>query len=220
MTVMERFLAASDGIWQGYHDHPFVRGIADGSLDPEKFKFYMVQDYLYLIDYLKVFSLGAAKAADLETAVVFATYAKQISGGEMSIHRSYMERLGIDLEEAEKTPVSLDNLSYTSYMIREAYEGDAAAVMASVLACAVSYEVIACEMLKQNPRAGEHPFYGEWVRGYSDPEYHKGNEELIDIMDRLCKGASEEKLEKLTEIFVNCSRYEAAFWDMAWEMRS
>ena len=219
MTPVQRFLEASSEIWKGYHSHPFVQGLADGSLDPEKFKFYMVQDYLYLIDYIKVFSIGAAKSADLETALLFATYAKQISDGEMSIHRGYMQRLGIDLEEAENTPVSLDNLSYTSYMIREAYEGDAAAVMAAVLACAVSYEVIAVEMLKKHPEAKDHPFYGEWVSGYADPGYHEGNEELIAIMNRLCEGASEEKLAKLTDIFVNCSRYEAGFWDMAWEMR-
>ena len=56
MATTERLLACARDIWEGYHAHPFVRGIADGSLDEDKFRFYMIQDYIYLIDYAKVFA--------------------------------------------------------------------------------------------------------------------------------------------------------------------
>lgn len=46
MTTTERLLNAAADIWEGYHSHPFIRGIADGTLDSEKFRFYMIQDYL------------------------------------------------------------------------------------------------------------------------------------------------------------------------------
>ena len=62
MTMTERLLEATKEIWDGYNETPFVKGIADGSLDHEKFKYYMIQDYLYLLDYTKVFSIGTAKA--------------------------------------------------------------------------------------------------------------------------------------------------------------
>ena len=65
MTMTERLLEATKEIWAGYNEKPFVKGIADGSLDHDKFKYYMIQDYLYLIDYTKVFSIGAAKSTDL-----------------------------------------------------------------------------------------------------------------------------------------------------------
>ena len=58
MTMTERLLEATKEIWDGYNETPFVKGIADGSLDHEKFKYYMIQDYLYLLDYTKVFSIG------------------------------------------------------------------------------------------------------------------------------------------------------------------
>ena len=70
----------------------------------------MIQDYLYLIDYTKVFSIGAAKSTDLAFMRLFAGYTHSILDGEMDIHRAYMERLGITREEAEQTPVALDNL--------------------------------------------------------------------------------------------------------------
>ena len=45
------------------------------------------------------------------------------------------------------------------------------------------------------------------------------NQGLIDLMNHLAENVSDEQLEHLKEIFVNCSRYELGFWDMAWEMR-
>ena len=219
MTTTERLLAASEDIWAQYHAHPFVRGIADGTLVQEKFRYYMIQDYLYLMDYAKVFALGVAKAKDMETMGLFAGYVHQILDGEMDIHKGYMARLGISLEEAEQTPVALDNISYTSYMLRVAYEEGPGEIAAAILSCALSYETIAKEIVAANPAAADHPFYGEWVRGYANEEYSEANRVLIDLTERLTADYSEPQLARLTEIFVNCSRYEGAFWDMAWELR-
>lgn len=219
MTTTERLLKATEDIWKKYHTHPFVRGIADGSLDKEKFRYYMIQDYRYLIDYAKVFAVGVAKARDMETMRLFSGYIHQILDGEMDIHKDYMKRLGISLEEAESTPMALDNLSYTSYMLRIAYEGGAGEVAAAILSCALSYEVIARQIAKENPKAVSHPFYGEWVQGYANDGYHEANQVLIELTERLTADYSEEQLAWLTEIFAACSRYEGAFWDMAWEMR-
>ncbi|HAL58508.1 MAG TPA: thiaminase II, partial [Sarcina sp.] len=70
--VTQRLLDGSRDLWDAYLEHPFVQGIADGTLDREKFRFYMIQDYLYLIEYAKVFALGVAKAKDLESMRLFA----------------------------------------------------------------------------------------------------------------------------------------------------
>ena len=90
--------------------------------------------------------------------------------------------------------------------------------MAAILACSWSYAEIG-QTLAAIPGAAEHPFYGEWIQGYASEEYASTNQALIELMDRLAEGSSEEELAHLTDIFVNCSRYEKGFWDMAWEMR-
>ena len=87
----ERLLAATQDIWEGYLNHPFVHGIADGSLDIQKFRFYLLQDYVYLFDYAKVFAQGVVKSRDPEIMRVFATSVANILGGEMNIHRGYIE---------------------------------------------------------------------------------------------------------------------------------
>ena len=219
MKTTQRLLDASKEIWAGYHVHPFVSGIADGTLDREKFQFYMIQDYMYLIDYAKVFTIGVAKARDMEAMQLFAGYMSQILDVEMDIHKSYMQRLGIPLDEAEKAPVALDNLSYTSYMLRVAYEEGPGEIAAAILSCALSYEVIAQEMVRADPICVDHPFYGEWVQGYAGPGFAQANQKLVELLERLTADYSEAQLQRLEDIFIACSRFEAGFWDMSWEMR-
>jgi thiaminase/transcriptional activator TenA len=60
--VSQRLYEVALPIWESYYDHPFVKGIADGTLPVEKFQFYMIQDHKYLMQYAKVFALGVIKA--------------------------------------------------------------------------------------------------------------------------------------------------------------
>lgn len=218
MTVCEKMHAAAAPVWEKCLAHPFVTGIGDGTLDVEKFKHYMLQDYLYLFDYARVFALGVVKARDPELMRTFAKNVDAILGGEMKIHRAYMKRLGITEEEVFAVQPALDNLSYTHYMLAVANAGTPAEIVASILACSWSYAEIG-QALGKIPGAADHEFYGEWIRGYMGEDYAKTNDALIDLMNELAKDASPAQIERLTEIFVMCSRYELGFWDMAWEMR-
>jgi len=218
MKTTERLLAAAKDIWAAYNEHPFVLGIQNGTLAREKFKYYIIQDYLYLEEYAKVFALGIAKAKSPETIQLFSKYVTLLTEGEMDIHRGYMGKFAVSREELEATPRALDNLSYTSYMLRVAYEEGEAEILAAILSCAYSYEVIAKTILKNNPSASEHPFYGNWIKGYAGPEFCDGNVVLLDTLNHLTSRYTEEQLRHLTDIFLACSRYELAFWEMAWNM--
>ena len=218
-TLTRRLHEAAAPIWDKCLHHPFVTGIGDGTLDVEKFRFYMLQDYLYLFDYARVFALGVVKARDPELMRTFARNVDSILGGEMNIHRSYMERLGITEEQVFAVKPALDNLSYTNYMLAAAHAGGPVEVVAAILSCSWSYAEIG-QALADIPGAAEHPFYGEWIRGYASREYGQTNESLIQLMDQLGEGITAQQEKYLTELFVNCSRYELGFWDMAWEMRT
>ena len=73
-------------------------------------------------------------------------------------------------------------------------------------------------MVRTHPGAENHPFYGEWVQGYAADEYAAANRALVEQMEALSAGYTEGQLERLVEIFVDCSRFEGLFWDMAWDM--
>lgn len=218
MKTTQRLLSATKEIWDAYNEHPFVLGIQDGTLDREKFRYYIIQDFLYLEEYTKVFAVGIAKAKSPETISLFSKYVTLLTEGEMDIHRGYMGRFAVSREELEATPRALDNLSYTSYMLRVAYEEGEAEVLAAILSCAYSYEVIARKIVERNPVALNHPFYGDWVRGYADPHYSEANVLLLEMTDRLTQHYTEQQVRHLTDIFIACSRYELAFWELAWNM--
>ena len=218
-SVSYRLHDAAASIWEACRKHPFVTGIGDGTLAVEKFQHFMLQDYLYLFDYARVFALGVVKARDPELMRTFAANVNAILGGEMKIHRAYMKRLGITEEQVFAVKPALDNLSYTNYMLSVASSGSPMEIVASILACSWSYAEIG-QALATIPGAAEHPFYGEWIQGYSSEEYAATNQALIELMDSLAANATEEQIAYLTEVFVNCSRYELGFWDMSWEMRT
>ena len=218
LSVSARLRQAADPVWEQCLHHPFVTGIGDGTLDVEKFRHFMLQDYLYLFDYARVFALGVVKARDPELMRTFSQNVDAILNGEMNIHRAYMQRLGITEEQVFAVKPALDNLSYTNYMLSVAHTGGPLEIVASILACSWSYAEIG-QALAQIPGAAAHPFYGEWIQGYASEDYTATNQALIELMDELAAGATEDQIAHLTDIFVNCSRYELGFWDMAWELR-
>ena len=218
LSVSTRLRQAADPVWEQCLHHPFVTGIGDGTLDVEKFRHFMLQDYLYLFDYARVFALGVVKARDPELMRTFSQNVDAILNGEMNIHRAYMKRLGITEEQVLAVKPALDNLSYTNYMLSVAHTGGPMEIVASILACSWSYAEIG-QTLAQIPGAADHPFYGEWIQGYASEDYTATNQALIELMDELAAGATEDQIAHLTDIFVNCSRYELGFWDMAWELR-
>ena len=217
-SVSARLHDAAAPVWEACLRHPFVTGIGDGTLDMEKFRYFMLQDYLYLFDYARVFALGVVKARDPELMRVFAANVDAILGGEMKIHRAYMKRLDITEEQVFSIKPALANLSYTNYMLSVAQTGGPMEIVASILACSWSYAEIG-QALAAIPGAAEHPFYGEWIRVYASEEYAATNQALIELMDSLAADAGEEQLAYLTDVFVNCSRYELGFWDMAWDVQ-
>ena len=218
LSVSARLRQAAAPIWEECLRHPFVTGIGDGTLGVEKFQYFMLQDYLYLFDYARVFALGVVKARDPKLMRTFAENVNAILGGEMNIHRAYMERLGITEDQVFAVKPALDNTSYTHYMLAVAESGGPMEIVAAILACSWSYAEIG-QALAKIPGAADHPFYGEWIRGYASEDYAATNQALMELIDELAAGATEAQIAHLTDIFVNCSRYELGFWDMAWELR-
>lgn len=217
MGTTQQLLDYAAEVWTAYNEHPFVLGIQNGTLEREKFRFYMIQDYLYLGDYAKIFALGVAKATSLSNAMLFSRYIS-VMNGELNVHSNYMARLGITQEDIDSAKRSLDSLSYTSYMLRVAYEETEVEIVAAILACAYSYEVIAKKMVENNPAAVDDEFYGSWISGYVSEEYSEENRVLIELLDDMTKSYTPAQTEHLKDVFLACSRYEMAFWDLSWNM--
>ncbi len=219
MGTTERLVNASQSIWDRYLEHPFILGIQNGTLEKERFLDYILQDYLYIREYTRVFSIGIAKARSNETMRLFTEYVAMLVKYELDTQTGYIAECGLSEAAVEATELALPNRSYTSYMLKVAYEEGEAEILTALMPCALTYEWIARKILEANPEAGKDEFYGQWVTSYAD-DYHDYNVELTEALDALTADYTEKQLAHLEEIFIACSRYELGFWNMAWEGRA
>lgn len=215
MNFTQELYLSSKDIWDSYYEHPFVDGIGKGTLDKEKFKFYIIQDYLYLLDYAKIFALGVVKSDNEKDMQMFSTLTNGILNSEMGIHRVYMQKLGLTSEDIFKHKATLDNLSYTNYMLSVAHTGGVKEITVVVLACLWSYDMIGRELLRRY--GSDQEFYGEWIKAYTSDAYEELNKWLFNLVESSTANCTENEKDKLKEIFRNCSIYEYKFWDMAFK---
>src|SRR5690606_32401921 len=113
-------------IWDAQLEHPFVRGLGDGTLEESRFKNWVRQDYVYLREYSRISAWAVTKALDLETMGWYARVLDLLLNVEMGLHRKYAERFGISHEELEAEEMWPTNRAYTDFLVRTAADGDLA----------------------------------------------------------------------------------------------
>lgn len=214
MTFSERLFNNIQSIWNQNHQHPFVQGIGKGTLPKEMFQEYMKQDYVYLIQYAKLYAIGVQKANDLASMTHFAQLLHNILHFEMNVHREYASQFGVTTEELEQTKPTPNNLAYTSYMLSVAQNGTLAELISCLLPCAWDYWEIGKLLKKQYGHQLENNPYKTWIETYSSDEFGSIALWLIKLLDEITIGKSEEELAVLENHFQITSKYEYLFWEM------
>ena len=148
MAFTDELRQAADPIWSAQHEHPFTRGIGDGSLDPEKFRYYVRQDYLFLTDYARLLALGCARAPRLDEMTRFAELAGAVLGSEMELHRSYAAEWGISTAELEDERPTATTRAYTDFLLRVAALADYGELTAALLPCMWGYHELAVNLVE------------------------------------------------------------------------
>jgi thiaminase/transcriptional activator TenA len=214
MTLTQELYTAAKPTWDAQLEHPFVKGLGDGSLEEERFRRWVLQDYLYLKEFARIFAWAVAKADRLDSMSWYATVLNLTLNTEMALHRSYAERFGISGEELEATPMWPTMRAYTDFLVRTSADGDMADLLAALLPCAWGYVYIGQYLAKG--KAPEDERYADWIQQYASDEFAQAAEWLRAELDRVAAGAGDEKHARLTELFVISSRYEWQFWEMCW----
>lgn len=204
----------ADPIWEAQHEHPFVRGIGDGTLDVEKFGHWLRQDYLYLIDYARLFAAGVLKAPDLPTMNTMAEMVHAILHMEMDLHRSYVAEFGITTEDLERETKAPTCQGYTDFLLRTATTGDFAELLAALLPCIWGYAEVGSRLAQRGMPDDER--YARWIGMYASEEFAQLGEWCRNLVDRVASGMPDDARTRMEEAFVTSSRYELAFWEMAW----
>ena len=212
MSFADELRTASADVWDAQHAHPFVRGIGDGTLPEEPFRWYVRQDYRFLIDYGRLLALGAARAPRLEEMRRFAGLAQGVLEQEMALHTGFAERWGIAAAELEAVTPAPATAAYTDFLLRTAALGDYAELVAALLPCMWGY----AEIGERLARAGvpDHPGYATWIATYADPEFQDLAVWARGLADAADAGPGAR--ERMHAAFRASSEHELAFWDAAW----
>jgi len=218
MSFSDALREEADPIWEAIVDHPMVQGIGDGTLEEERFEYWVKQDYVYLIDYGRVFAHGAATAPDLQRMGTFAELLDETINTEMDLHRSYAAEFGISEAELERAEPSPTTRAYTDFLIRVAATGTFGDLVAALLPCMWGFN----ETGRRLTEAGkpDHEQYAAWIEMYASEEFTDLAAWCRDLMDDVAADASEADRERYRTLFVTSSRYEYMFWDAAWNQEA
>lgn len=205
----------SEPLWQAIFGHPFVKGIGDGSLSRDRFEFFLKQDYVYLIDFSRVFALASAKSGTLTDMGTFATLLSSTLNMEMELHRKTCASFGIPAQELTKTRKSMITSAYTNLLVRTCYEGSISDILAVLLPCACGYVEIGQKLKSQG--LPDNRFYQDWIHTYSSREFLEFADWLIEKMNEHAAHATAQRKAYWYELYESSARFEYLFFDMSWE---
>ncbi|HWC86746.1 MAG TPA: thiaminase II [Solirubrobacteraceae bacterium] len=204
------------GIWEAQHAHPFVQGMAAGTLDIERFRHFVRQDYLFLTEYARLLSLACARAPRLEWMGRFSELAASTLGTEMKMHREFARAWGISAEELEYERATPTTRAYTEFLLKTAALGDFADLVAALLPCMWGYAELGRALAR---RAKDSP-YAAWIEMYASEDFAADANWCRALTDELAAELGESGRARMLEAFLQASRHELAFWDMAWELEA
>ena len=205
------------GLREAIHRLPFNRELAAGTLSRERFRFYIMQDAIYLAAYARVLAIAAAKAPDAATVHAFAQAAVEAVAVERALHSRYLAEFGVDPATVADTEPSPDCLAYTSYLLATAHQQPWEVLVAAILPCFWIYWDVAGAIT--GSAAAENP-YRAWIDTYADPRFGEAVRMVIDIADRAADGATPPVRAAMLAAFSRSAQYEYLFWDSAYQRRS
>lgn len=217
MTFSQALFDRIKDIYTHILAHPFVDGLTDGSLAPEAFQFYAVQDALYLREFSRGLSILAAKAPDADTAILFSDSAKNAIVVERALHGSFFAQWGLSSEAALATPMAPNTVLYTSYLLRVAYERPFHEVLGAFLPCFWIYWELGKALA---PQGSPVPIYQQWIQAYASDAFGETVQRVLALTDRVGEALTEPQRHRMAEHFVMASRFEYMFWDMGYRRQS
>lgn len=213
--VFDRLKAAARDDWRSYTEHRFVAGLGDGTLPAAAFRTYLVQDYLFLIQFARAYALAVFKGRTLADMRSAHRGVSAILDVEMDLHVKLCADWGLTPEMLEATPEARATTAYTRFVIDTGLRGDLLDLHVALSPCVIGYAEIA-RRLSATPSgsAPENP-YRDWIAEYAGDAYQDVAAAALAKLDDLgAYSLTERRFEGLTAIFAQACRLEADFWQM------
>ena len=219
VKLFERLKADTPVQWSAYVDHDFVKQLGSGSLPLESFKHYLVQDYLFLIQFARAYALAVYKSPTLDDMRQSLEGVKGILDVELDLHLELCASWGMSATDIENAPEASQTMAYTRFVLDAGMSGDLLDLQTALAPCILGYAEIGAELAAQGSAHDKNP-YRRWIEEYSGGAYQALAGEFATWMDKLGEQAlTEARYPRLLSIFEKASRLEADFWQMGLDTR-
>ncbi len=198
-------------IYKAILSHPFINGLTDGSLKKESFKFYVIQDALYLREFARALSIAAAKALKDEWIIMFNEHSAGALRVERALHDSFFRDFGMQKKNVINTPPAPTNLAYTSYLLSVAYSCPFHEVISALLPCYWIYWEVGKALIS---KGSINPLYQRWIDTYGGEEFAVIVKAVLNLTNLISKKLRDDEKQAMKRHFITTSRYEWMFWDM------
>jgi thiaminase/transcriptional activator TenA len=217
MSFFELLKTAAAAEWRAYTEHPFTNGLADGSLAEAAFRHYLVQDYLFLIEFARTYALSVYKSPKLADMREATAGLSAILDVEMNLHVKLCAGWGLSATDLEQAPPAVEMLAYTRYMLDTGMRGDLLALKVALAPCVIGYAEIATRLASRpNALATTNP-YRVWIAEYAGAPYQEVAAKMRAHLEGLADlYATPAREAELIAIFKEATRLEADFWEMGW----
>lgn len=202
----------ADPIYQKTVRHPFITELMSGSLEQQKFLFYLQQDALYLADYGRMLSSIASQLPQQHQIHAFLGFAKETLVVEQQLHRSFFQ----SMDEHYSLKPSPTCLLYTSYLAKQLAQYPLSVAVAAVLPCFWIYQDVG-DYILQHQTQHDNP-YQDWINTYSSEMFAEAVQKAITIADELAEESTPKQQALMTESFLTATKLEYVFWDSAWRL--
>jgi len=208
----------SEPIWRAIDGHAFLCELAAGTLPMNRFTYFILQDYVYLLDFAQVLCLGGAKAPNLEILELFCRHALGAVEVERSFHASFGKTLGLSRKQLDAVPKGPRTQAYIDHLQSVARGGSLGELVAAVLPCYWIYGETGKRLFRSRP--AKPKIYRQWIETYASEAFWQPVREQIRLMDRLAAMARPAEKKRMVELFILSSRYEYLFWEQAYRLES
>ncbi|HTT81470.1 MAG TPA: TenA family protein [Stellaceae bacterium] len=215
-ALFQRLAAAAGAAWPAYTRHDFVLRLAQGDLPAAAFRRYLVQDYLFLVQFARAWGLAVYKSDTLcemrrAQALVAATL-----DVESRLHVAYCHGWGLSEAALAAEPEALETVAYTRFVLDRGLAGDRLDLEVALAPCIVGYAEIARErMADPLTRLDGNP-YREWLAMYAGADYQAlARDAAAALDDQFARRGGDGRFPALARCFTAAARLEAAFWQMS-----
>lgn len=212
MKWSEKAWEAALPIYNSIISHPFISELINGTLDEQKFNFYIKQDSYYLSEYGRVLAGISAKLSCNNDREAFLHFAGDSIAVEKALHELFLA----NAPEVNGIPVSPGCLLYTGYLHQQLATKSVEETLASVLPCFWIYKKVGDYILR-NQNKNNNP-YQPWINTYGGEEFANAVKKAVEICDKTAEDAPISRQTSMTEAYVTASKMEWIFWESAYRL--